>query len=90
MVAASKYSGLQKVLNALAGTTGCGPALAANVWAGSKGLSLVGALNYKNGWRSGNQAPGTYLGLEAVCNAIAGTSGLGAVHALNIKAGLGS
>ena len=52
---------------------------AANAWAGTSGLGLIGALNIKA--NSGRQ-PNNYKGLNAVCNEIAGTSGLSAVDAL--------
>jgi hypothetical protein len=52
---------------------------AANAWAGTSGLGLIGALNTKAD--SGRQ-PNNYKGLNAVCNEIAGTSGLSAVDAL--------
>lgn len=79
---ASQYRFLQGVLNALAGTSGCGAQGAANAYAGSTGLGTVAALNYANGWRSGGTKP--YLGLWAVCNALAGTTGLGPVQALGV------
>jgi hypothetical protein len=41
---------------------------AANVWAGTTGLSLLAALNAKAG-----NAPGSYKPLLAVCNQLAGT-----------------
>ena len=52
---------------------------AANTWAGTTGLALLGALNYK---ASSTRQPNNYKGLNAVCNEIAGTSGLSAVDAL--------
>ena len=52
---------------------------AANAWAGTSGLGLLGALNYK---ASSTRQPNNYKGLNAVCNEIAGTSGLSAVDAL--------
>jgi len=52
---------------------------AANAWAGTSGLGLIAALNYK---ASTSRQPDDYLGLNAVCNEIAGTSGLSAVDAL--------
>jgi hypothetical protein len=51
---------------------------AANKWAGTSGVGLVGALNIKNGTTN----PALYKGLNAVCNALAGTTGLEAVTAL--------
>jgi len=52
---------------------------AANAWAGTSGLGLLGALNIK---ASATRQPNEYKGLNAVCNEIAGTSGLSAVDAL--------
>lgn len=52
---------------------------AANVWAGTTGLALLGALNEK---ASPGRSPKDYLGLNAVCNEIAGTTGLEAIPAL--------
>ena len=52
---------------------------AANAWAGTTGLGLVGALNYKAD--SGRQ-PDDYKGLKAICNELAGTTGKSAVDAL--------
>ena len=46
---------------------------AANVWASTTGLALLGALNTKNA-SSG-------IGLQGVLNALAGTTGLGIVEA---------
>ena len=43
---------------------------AANVWAGTTGLDLLGALNTKAG-----NARGSWVGLIAVCNQLAGTPG---------------
>lgn len=64
-------------LNRLAGTLVNGvPSLdatgAANVWAGSTGCSLVGALNKK----ALNTLP-NYRELQGVLNQLAGTTGLG-------------
>lgn len=55
------------------------PTGAANAWAGTNGLALIGALNIK---ASSTRQPNAYLGLNAVCNEIAGTTGLSAVDAL--------
>lgn len=68
---------LQYEMNRLAGTLVNGvPSLdaqgAANVWAGTTGLSLVGALNVQ----AGNTLP-NYRELQGVLNQLAGTSGLG-------------
>ena len=52
---------------------------AANVWAGTTGLALLGALNEK---AEAGRSPKDYLGLNAVCNEIAGTTGLEAIPAL--------
>ena len=52
---------------------------AANVWAGTTGLALLGALNEK---ASAGRSPKDYKGLNAVCNEIAGTTGLEAIPAL--------
>lgn len=43
---------------------------AANAWAGTTGLDLLGALNTKAG-----NARGSWVGLIAVCNQLAGTPG---------------
>jgi hypothetical protein len=69
---------LQHTLNRLAGTLGSGgyldAQLAANVWAGTVGLDLLGALNSLNGT--------TGLELNGVANALAGTTNLEAQWAL--------
>lgn len=52
-------------------------ALAANTWAGTTGLDVVGALNVK----AGNSRP-NYKDLMGVCNQLAGTTGLAAAAAL--------
>lgn len=52
---------------------------AANVWAGTTGLALLGALNEK---AEAGRTPDNYKGLNAVCNEIAGTTGLEAIPAL--------
>jgi hypothetical protein len=52
---------------------------AANAWAGTSGLGLIGALNIK---ADSSRQPNNYKGLNAVCNEIAGTDGLSAVDAL--------
>lgn len=64
-------------MNRLAGTISGGvPTLdaqgAANVWAGTSGLGLVGAVNVKNGVTDRAR----FLGLVGALNALAGTSGL--------------
>ena len=68
---------LQHAMNRKAGTlVGDVPTLdaqgAANVWAGTTGLALVGALNVQ----AGNVLP-NYRDLQGVLNQLAGTSGLG-------------
>jgi hypothetical protein len=67
-------NGLQLNLNRVIGKTDPKTFLdaqgAANVWAGTSGLSLVGALNKKAN-KSG-------VGLNQVCNILAGTSNLDA------------
>lgn len=52
-------------------------AKAANVWAGTTGLDLVGALNAKAG-NSGSSVKD----LRGVCNQLGGTTGLAAAAAL--------
>jgi hypothetical protein len=52
---------------------------AANVWAGTSGLGLLGALNYIV---DPNRTDNNYKGLTAVCNELAGTTGLSDVDAL--------
>jgi hypothetical protein len=68
----------QGELNRLAGTVGRGEAAAANIWAGTTGLSTLAALNHKAG-----NAAGVYRGFGAVCNQLAGTSGLAPAGALS-------
>jgi hypothetical protein len=51
---------------------------AANKWAGTSGLPVVGALNKKLGVTN----PSLFLDLTGVCNALAGTTGKSAVAAL--------
>jgi hypothetical protein len=55
-----------------------GTAKAANVWAGTTGLEVVGALNAKQGITD----PKLFLDLDGICNALAGTTGLAAPAAL--------
>lgn len=67
---------LQYAMNRKAGTlVGGVPTLdaqgAANVWAGTVGLDLVGALNTK-----ALNPVGSWLGLAGVLNQLAGTTGL--------------
>ena len=52
---------------------------AANAWAGTTGLELLGALNQK---AQAGRSPKAYKGLTAVCNELAGTTGLEAIPAL--------
>jgi hypothetical protein len=52
---------------------------AANVWAGTTGLALLGALNEE---AEAGRSPKDFKGLNAVCNEIAGTTGLEAIPAL--------
>jgi hypothetical protein len=68
---------LQHAMNRKAGTlVGGVPTLdaqgAANVWAGTTGLGIVGALNVQ----AGNALP-DYRELQGVLNQLAGTTGLG-------------
>lgn len=67
----------QGALNELAGTTAehLDAQEAANRWAGTTDLDLLGALNVRAGTHG--------LGLNAVCNLIAGTQYLDAQGALN-------
>lgn len=68
--AAYSQEPLNHRLNTLAGLDGSyGAAYAANVWAGTTGLSLVAALNVKAGTKD--------LALAGVLNKLAGTTGLG-------------
>lgn len=52
---------------------------AANAWAGTTGLEILGALNQK---AEAGRSPKDYKGLNAVCNELAGTTGLEAIPAL--------
>jgi hypothetical protein len=52
---------------------------AANAWAGTSGLGLIAALNYK---ADPTRQPNDYKDFNAICNEIAGTTGLSAVVAL--------
>lgn len=61
---------LQSALRRVSGTT-LDSAGAANVWAGTTGLDLLGALNAKAG-----NAAGAKRGLLGVLNQLAGTTGL--------------
>lgn len=68
---------IQGELNRLAKTEGRGEAAAANIYAGTSGLEIVGALNVK----AGNTFP-IYLDMQGVANQLAGTTGLGVAAAL--------
>lgn len=76
-------STLNGELNRLAGITSVSafkaPQGAANAYAGTTGLGIVGALNYK---ADSTRQPSAYKGLNAVCNELAGTTGKSAVDAL--------
>jgi hypothetical protein len=52
---------------------------AANAWAGTSGLGIIGALNEK---ASAGRAPSAYKGINGICNELAGTTGKSAVDAL--------
>jgi hypothetical protein len=52
---------------------------AANVWAGTSGLGIIGALNQK---ASAGRAPSAYKNLNGVCNELAGTTNKSASDAL--------
>jgi hypothetical protein len=52
---------------------------AANKWASTSGLGIVGALNIK---ASSSRQPNNFKGLNAVCNELAGTTGKSALDAL--------
>lgn len=58
-----------------------GDAAAANAWAGTTGLDLIGALNAKAG-----NAGQNVKNLDGVCNQLGGTSGLAAAAALAARA----
>ena len=60
---------LQHALRRVSGTT-LDSQGAANAWAGTTGLDLLGALNTKAG-----NARGSWVPLLAVCNQLAGTPG---------------
>jgi len=55
------------------------PNEAANVYAATTGLSLVGALNKK---ADANRQPKDYKALGGICNELAGTTGLSPTDAL--------
>lgn len=62
------------IVNRIPTLDACG---AANVWAGTSGMSLVGALNTEAGITDRKQ----YLDLAGVLNLLAGTTGLDAAGA---------
>jgi hypothetical protein len=74
---------LQQRLNELAGTTAqmLSAQGAANAWAGTTGLAMLGALNAKARSRGVIGATDT-LDLDGVCNKLGGTTGKAAVAAL--------
>lgn len=55
------------------------PVGAANLYAGTSGLGLLGALNLE---ADANRQPNEYKGLGGICNELAGTTGLSPVDAL--------
>lgn len=57
-----------------------GAAQAANTWAGTTGLSVVGALNSKAG-----NARSAYKDLRGVCNQLGSTTNLAAAAALRAR-----
>jgi hypothetical protein len=52
---------------------------AANAWASTSGLGIIGALNQK---ASAGRAPSAYKDLNGICNELAGTTGKSAIDAL--------
>jgi len=52
---------------------------AANAWASTSGLGIIGALNIK---ASASRAPSAYKDLNGICNELAGTTGKSAIDAL--------
>ncbi len=58
-----------------------GDSAAANLWAGTTGFDVIGALNIK----AGNVQP-NWRDLNGVCNQLAGTTGLEAPAALRARA----
>jgi hypothetical protein len=55
------------------------PTKAANVYAGTTGLALIGALNLK---ADANRQPDEYKALGGICNELAGTTDLSPTDAL--------
>ena len=76
-------SSLTAELNRLAGITDITKYLdergAANVYAGTTGKAIIGALNYK---ASSSRSPNAFKDLNGICNELAGTTGLAAPAAL--------
>lgn len=56
---------------------------AANAWAGTSGLGIIGALNIK---ADAARQPDDYLDINGICNELAGTTGKSAVDALRTMA----
>ena len=79
MALGKEGSSLTAELNRLAGTTGKADQGAANTYAGTSGLGINAALNYKV---SAVRQPSAYKGLNAVCNELASTTGKSAIAAL--------
>ena len=79
MALGKEGSSLTAELNRLAGTTGKADQGAANIYAGTSGLGINAALNYKV---SAVRQPSAYKGLNAVCNELASTTGKSAIAAL--------
>ena len=52
---------------------------AANAWAGTSGLGIIGALNIK---ADANRQPNNYKDINGICNELAGTTNKSAVDAL--------
>jgi hypothetical protein len=78
-MAGTAGSSLTAELNRLASITGKAAQGAANVYAGTTGLGLIAALNYK---ASAVRQPSAYKGLNAICNELAGTTDKSASDAL--------
>ena len=72
-------SSLAAELNRLAVKTGLDEQGAANAWAGTTGLSTVGALNIK---AQAGRTRDKFKDIDGVCNELAGTTGLAAPAAL--------
>lgn len=76
-------SSLTAELNRLAGITDITQYLdeqgAANIYAGTTGKAIIGALNYKV---SSSRTPDAFKDLNGICNELAGTTGLAAPAAL--------